>query len=472
MAIDPTQLTNLLAELSTHTARVLDYRRAAHGHIITLPDDMAAILGTPQRRAIPVLGVVVEAIASKLYVKDWNIAPATPKKVVTTWLNQAGWATLERRLWESVVRDGRGYVLVTWDPLANRPRLTRRALYDGQDGAMVVSDPDTGQPAYGVNVYRRDKDLFCDVFYPEAIYKFRKDDKSGWAARLDEGDAAWPVPWSPGVIPLVEFGDGVSDIDGALQLARDLNDALVDLQAVSRSQGWPQRWLRGDHNSGFVTNINGQPIRRQDGTPIRRQIKLAPGSVLVLQGSEAELAQLASASLDPTLVDTYLRLLTWVTTVPSHYFTGEWPSGVALLQAEARLNEKAESHQAGLTGQLATLVQTILAMARAFGPSVAEVQAVDITWEPVQVITEDLLRERENQTAQLYERGLITLAEAVKRIHPDWTDDQVQKEVEALKAEKAERASLAPQVQALGPGGAQPIAQRAAERAQRARNGG
>ena len=482
MELNSDQVDKTLASLTTQGQRVLDYRKAVHGHAMTLPEDMAAIIGTPLRRAIPVLGVVVEAIANKLFTKELTGGQATPRKTLAGWLKTSGFpGRLERKLWEATVRDSYGYVLATWDAATGAPRLTHRNAFDGKEGAVVSCDPATGAPSFGVNVVQMGKDVWADFYYPDHIEKWVKPSGKDWTKRMDPQDPSWPLDWTdldgqPLGVAIVEFGDGTTVVDGALQLAKDLNDGLVDLQAVSRSQGWPQRVLKGDHTSGYLTNVNGQPLRMPDGTPVRRQIKLHPGSVMVLQGQEAGLDQLPAAGLDPVLIDTYLRLLTWITTVPSHYFTGDWPSGVALLQAEGRLNALAESYQGLLTTQLVGLCRLLARMSGTFGGPKVDPQAdLDVAWEPVQIETEDLKRGREAATADLYTAGLISLFEAVKRNNPDWPDQKVQEEVDRIREDKKASAppqpvpAAGPQVDPAapqgGPGGSQSIAERAKARA-------
>lgn len=446
------QVGNHLGKLSAKGQNLLDYRRAARSHIITLSDEMGPILGSNRRRSVPVLGVVIEAIANKLHVKDLTLK-ATTKKLVDQWLKTNHWDLTERKLWEATVRDGHGYILVTPTGNPDMPvQLTFREAYDGQCGAVVCCDDTTGQPDHGVNIWKDGDVVNADLYFPDRIEKYQKNDK-GWTQRMDPGDEVWPVDWTdadgqPLGIPLIPFGDGYSDIEGALQLAKDINEALVDLLATSRTQGWPQRFLKGKDQVEYLTNLNGQPIRNSSGVPLRKNIKLTPGSVFVIRG-DGDLGQLDGASPDPVLVRTYLELLSWITTVPAFYFTGDWPSGVALMQAESRLCELAEGHQGQFTGSLIAMVRTMLQLARVFGGIQVDPQVdVDVEWHAPQTETEDLVRDREAATSDLFEKGLMSLKTAIKRLHPDWSDEQVAQEVADIQADK--KANTPPALQAPG----------------------
>jgi hypothetical protein len=454
-ALTSQQLEGVLGRLSTRGQAILDYRRAAQAYTVTLSEDMAAMVGQPYRKTVPVLSVVVEAIANKLHMKELA-TKATTRKVLDGWLKANHWPLTERKLWEAVARDGHGYILVTPNQTPELPvRLTFREAYDGEAGATVVYDDTAGRAAMGVNVFKSGGKRRVDLYFPDRIEKYVMG-AAGWGEYMDPADTAWPVDWTdldgkPLGLAMVPFGDGCSDIDAALQLGRDLNENLLDLLATSRTQGWPQRYLKGKDQSEFLTNLNGQPLRNNVGQPIRRQLKLTPGSMMILRGDTSELGQLAGASPDPVLVETYLNLLSWVTSVPTFYFKGDWPSGVALVQAESRLNAMAEGHQAQLTGSVVAMLRLAMAVARTFHAAQVDPAAdLDVTWHSPQVETEDLVRDRENATATLYEKGLMSLKEAVARLHPDWSEDQVAQEVAAIQKDK--KAATPPALQ-VAPGG-------------------
>lgn len=428
--MDSTQIEKLLHELKPIGAAYTELREAAVGKLVTLPEGMASILGSRRRKTVPILGVAVEAISNKLFTKAIAVEKVTTTKLLQAWLAASRWPRLERSLYTAVSRDGVAYLLVTWAD--GQPKLTLREAYDGKEGATVVA-------GVGVNIFKQGTNLCVDLYRADTIEKYiQKDGSHEWAHRQDTPDEAWPLDWTdldgqPLGVAVIPIGDGTSDIAPALQVQRDLNEGLLDLTAVSRTQGWPQRYLAGDTGGQFLTNANGQPLRNLAGLPIRRELRLEPGSVMQLQGEKATLGQLAAAGTDRTMVDVHLELLSLLTTVPTHYFSGQWPSGVALLQAESRLNARIEDHQGVITEGIVAAVRMMLRLARTFGGVTLDTeQAIAVEWFSPEVETEDLKTAREDATMKLFQAGLLSLRQALIRLHPDWTDEQLDAEEAAL----------------------------------------
>ncbi len=429
--MDSTQIEKLLQELKPIGTAYTELREAATGKLVSLPEAMASILGSRKRKTVPVLGVAVEAISNKLFTKAIAAEKATTTKLLQGWLTATRWPRLERALYQAVSRDGYAYLLVTWD--GDQPKLTVREAYNGSEGALMLE-------GVGLNVFKQGKDLCADFYYPDKVEKFiQKNGDREWLRRQDAPDETWPLDWTdldgqPLGVALVRVGDGVSDIACALQVQRDLNEALLDAAAISRTQGWPQRYSAGEEGGDWLTNANGQPLRTITGDPIRRELKLEPGSVMQLKGPNAKLGQLDAATPDRTLVDVHLELVSLLTTVPTHYFTGQWPSGVALLQAESRLNARVEDHQGVITEALVAVVLLMLRLARTFGGLALDTaQAIAVEWYPPQVETADLQMDRDKATTELFQAGLLSLRQALVRLHPDWTEDLLVAEEAAIR---------------------------------------
>jgi hypothetical protein len=446
------------------------YRMATTNWPIVLPDDMAAALGAvfSRRRLTPFAGVTVDVVSSKMEIdrEALKLPGATETKAVKAWLSDDNWASTERELWSVVVRDGKGFLLVNWDlpdpasPDFEEPKPCFKVIpaFDGHSGAGQVCGDDD-KPEFAFNAWLADDDYYFDAYFPDRIEKYikRKEaaGKTAWAMRQDSEDELWPLPWTsedgtPLGIPLLHFGIGGSDIADAIQISRDLNDALLDMLAMGRTQGWPQRFIKGSRNSDVMTNGLGQPIvSAHTGRPIKKQVVLAPGSVMLLnEGSE--LGQLPSATPSPNVVDKLMEMLAFVTTVPSHYFSGEWPSGVAIGQSEGRLNHKVEDHQSRLSQPMAKTIALMLRLSNHFaGTSFKTVFKIVVPWHSPEVETYDIKIEREaavrEHTVDLYAAGLMTLKTSIKLLHPDWTEDEIDEEVAALEKTKKDAADLAHQ---------------------------
>lgn len=207
--------------------------------------------------------------------------------------------------------------------------------------------------------------------------------------------------------------------------------------ATSRTQGWPQKYLVGQRNAGVLLNDLGQPVvSGLTGQPIRRAVQAAPGSIMLLnEGSE--LGQLDAAKTDPTTLDKLLELLSFVSTVPSHYFNGEWPSGVALIQSESRLNHKVEAHQARLSSAIVAILRLAIRLSNHFGGTRLDPeQPIIVPWHAPEIETEDLKREREKaqqeRLSALVSSGLMSREIAVRELHPDWDEAEIDAELARL----------------------------------------
>lgn len=435
------EIEKLKSDLSGQATALAEYRQATVATQVNLSSDMAVALGTPTRRLTPFLATVVDAIAGKLEVNDdeLKLAKAGDTKTIKRWLGDDRWSLVERELYSAVVRDGKAFILTTWG--ADGPTFTVREAYNGVCGAHVVNEHSF--PAYAFNTWQVGDAAYFDAYYPDRIEKYVKlGDKKEWTERRDTPDEEWPIAWvaedgTPLGIAITEFSIDNSDIADALQLGRDLNEALLDLLATSRTQGWPQKYLVGQKNAGALLNDLGQPVvSGLTGQPIRRAVQTAPGSIMLLnEGSE--LGQLEPAKADPGVLDKLLEFLSFVTTVPSHYFDGQWPSGIALVQAESRLNHKVEDHQGRLTSAVVAILRLAIRLSNHFaGTTYDPNQPITIPWHAPQIETEDLKREREQFQQEgltnLVNAGLMSKEIAVRTLHPDWTEQQILDELVRL----------------------------------------
>jgi hypothetical protein len=439
------QIEQLLTNVSAQATALTEYRQATVAWQVTLSPEMAAALGTPQRRLTPFLTTVVEVIANKLEIDDdsLKLAKVADTKTIKQWLGDNNWSIIERELFQAVVRDGKAFILTSWTEQG--PKFSVIGAYDGLCGAHVECADD--EPQYGWNTWQQDGASYFDLYYVDRVEKYIKSgEKKEWMPRQDEPDEAWPIAWlaedgSPLGIALTEFCIDNSDIEDALQIGRDMNEALLDMLASSRTQGWPQRYLKGQRHPDVLTNDLGQPIiSSTTGRPIRRQVFAAPGSIMLLSDG-SEMGQLEPSKADPTVLDKLLEVLSFITTVPTHYFSGQWPSGIALIQAESRLNHKVEAHQGRLSGALAKVVQLAMRLSNYFANTAFDAeQNVVIPWHAPQVETEDLRREREQfqqeSVVALVEAKLMSKKVALQTLHPDWSDEQIQEELDRLDAER------------------------------------
>ena len=454
------EIEGYLSQSTAEASRRIDYRRACSLIEVRLNDDMAAALGSADGlwRRTPYLAPVVEAIAAKLEVDDAKLRASKVRetKQIGAWLSDNHWTVLERDIFRAVVRDGETFVLVKWTE--NGPEYVQRDAYDGACGADLIEQ--NGVETMAFNAWKGDDGSFyLDLFLPDRIEKYSKKDSNGkWEPRKDAPDELWPIPWvdddgQPLGIPIIEFCIGKSDLEDALQLARNLSEGELDMLAVSRTQGFPLRYLKGQRNPEILLNQEGQPIiSPHTGRPFKRTIQFSPGQMMPIS-AESEFGQLDGAKTDTAVIDKILELISFVTTVPTFVLRGgDYPSGVALIEAERRLNHKVEGHQGKLTTAIVKMLQLTMRLSNYFARTVFDaVQTIDIPWCSPQVLTEDLRMEQEQHTTdnvtKLVEAHLMSKDTALRTLHPDWTDEAIQLELDRLHTEQQTMAVLQPAAQ-------------------------
>lgn len=331
------------------------YRGEVEPKTIQLEKAIASALGTSKRQSIPILKPILSAVSNKLAIKGITSGNTDIDLFAAQWLLET--EELQQTIFRNVVRDGETYVLI--NVVDGVAKYTNIEAYNGSTGAAYIyGDNDTVE--YALHIWQDNKVYYCDVYFIDRIEQYRFNNK--------EWEQYNTIEWNAALgLPLIKFDIGTSDIADAIQLNKDINEAILDLIAVSRTMGFPQRYTTGKLNAELILNSYGQalidPIVNR---PLTRNLTLQPGGILNFSEGTT-LGQLDAATADTSVIDKLLHLLTIVTTVPMHYFTGNWPSGIALLNAEMRLNHKVESHQMLLVTGVSALLETTIRLRNEYG---------------------------------------------------------------------------------------------------------
>jgi len=422
---------------------VRSYKYATSKEPMKLSTNQANALGIKSRNVLRIVKTAIQAIADKLFI-DRVTSETSDVQPVEDWLATNRFETLQRDLYKIVVRDGLAYIQVKYE---DRPTLALIESYDGRTGAASYYDPATKKELFVVNVWYAGTTRNVDIYYPDRIEKYTYDTHDGlWKPRKDVPNEVLPIDWTdnnntPLGIALVRFDISESDIVEAVQLQNDINEAILDMLATSRTMGWPQRVLKNASQETYLLNQYEQPLYDSidRSYPIPRKIELTPGSILMLQGTNSDLEQLPQAEPNTTVLETLRSLLSQVTTVPQYVFNGgEYPSGVALLNAEMRLNHKVESHQGHLTPAYESMFDLMVRVNNTFAATSFDINA-SVVWTSPEVYTLDLQMELAQSKAdyvmKLKTAGVISTEQAVRELHEDWDETQIQNEVARIQAE-------------------------------------
>lgn len=376
-----------------------------------LSKQMATILSQEHRTSVPLAAALLDALSNKLFVRS-VITDSDPLPL------PASWPVAERRAYRFALRDGYAVLAGWWQD--TDVTIAAIPAYDGTTGAIVAAD--------GIAVVT-DNGETIDIYYQDRQERYRAAG-AGWRS---EATTRYPIVAGQPVGPLlVTIGTGQSELLPAESLLEALEAAVLDLQAVSRSQGWPQRYLITDGVGQFLRSPFGQPLLGPDGLPIRRELLFEPGSILKIDaGEKTEFGQLAPATADTTTIRQLLELISLVSGVPLHYFTGDWPSGIALLTVEQRLNAKIEYYQALFSGSLVRLFQRIADLQSYYLREPARLVR-DIDWYPPQIETEEVRQLRAKAIVEQYQAGLLDRRTALRLIYPDWPEERLDEIVGAM----------------------------------------
>lgn len=371
-----------------------------------LSKQMAAILSQQYRTSVPLATALLDALSNKLFVRG-VLTDSDPLPL------PAGWPVAERQAYRLALRDGYA-VLAGW--LDNNGSVTVAAIpaFDGTSGAIVNDDIVAVVPGGDSEI--------VDLYYADRQERYRSTG-AGW--RLEQ-TITYPVVNGRPLGPLlIAIGTGQSELLPVESLLEALEAAVLDLQAVSRSQGWPQRYLITDGIGQFLRSPFGQPLLGPDGLPIRRELIFEPGSILKIDaGEKTEFGQLAPATADTAVIRQLLELISLVSGVPLYYFTGDWPSGIALLTVEQRINAKAEYYQALFTAPLVKLFQRIADLQSYYLREPARTVR-DLDWYPPQIETEEVKQLRAKAVVEQYQAGLLDRRTALRLIYPDWPEKRL-----------------------------------------------
>lgn len=321
------------------------------------------------------------------------------------------------RLYRRAIRDGRSYVMVDYDSVTERPRLTLHKLDDGTSGVLLHRDPGMPDKVLYATRYWYTFDplepgatgkLRKTVYLPDQIRKYVQGPRDGsWESIQDDGDPGWPIPWVDGQgepmgVAVIEFENpGGSEIEQILGLQNGLNKSWVDLMAAADAHGFPI--LAAEYPEAL-----GVLAEQEDDADLEDadEFRVGPGRVLELFGGQMKRIEAGDLGQLIETIWTLTAAISGVSRTPQYYLRpvggSDVPSGEALKQLESGLIQRAKERQI-LFGQAWSDVMVLaLRVAATFGPlaSFREPPVVAPVWADPNVRNEALAA----QTAEAHDR--------------------------------------------------------------------
>jgi hypothetical protein len=369
-----------------NAADLIEFRRYVAGDQDgTIGFEQKQILGTVAKHpfADNVADMMISATAARLDLTGFT----SPGDAVAAFLtddlfvrNQMG--DLGYDCHYAASRDGNHAVMLNWEaderarqpntpggPIGGRVTLHLEDWWDGTTGIFVAHGRN-GRPSYAVKDFRemigdppRDR-LRRNIYFPGEIHRFIKEGGEWSPYPLDGEPANGIVAWTradgrPLGIPVVPFSNprfgrrlyGSSDLAGGFLAVQDqLNDIQMDVTAAARLLAFQ--------------------IITATGVTFPKDPVIAPGTMLQASKETARFGAIPAGDITQLTEAHGLKLQTVArnASVPIHIITGgNWPAGIALVQAEKPLITKVERLAKTIGPSWATVAHRATEIANAFG---------------------------------------------------------------------------------------------------------
>ncbi|CAJ1504154.1 phage portal protein [[Mycobacterium] holstebronense] len=307
-----------------------------------------------------------------------------------------------------------GFVLV-WAK-DGRPTATVESPFE----CAVIRDPADRSVLAGVKRYSTKRSTEAYVYLPDRVEHWTAPTPNAVVGgfRLVE-----TIPHTLGVVPLVPFDNGRSEIEDL----RDLTDALVkvtlDMVIASHAAGFGRRWVTGveltekprlDAGGNRVV-LDGEPVV-DTTTPFDEGSR----SWAIAENPETKFGSFAEAALSgfETAVRVLVSQIQAVSALPSHYLgvlTAQPSSADALRASEASLTARAESKQLLFGRSWEQVARLLVAVSTATDPAALRVQWADAA-------TRSTAQEAD-AVVKLVQAGILPVSYALAKL--GYSDDEV-----------------------------------------------
>ncbi|OBK85254.1 hypothetical protein A5649_02830 [Mycolicibacter heraklionensis] len=261
-----------------------------------------------------------------------------------------------------------GFVLV-WAK-DGQPTATVESPFE----CAVIRDPADRSVLAGVKRYSTKSSTEAYVYLPDRVEHWRAPTPNAVVGGFHLVET---IPHTLGMVPLVPFDNGRSEIEDL----RDLTDALVkvtlDMVIASHAAGFGRRWVTGvELTETPRLDGDGNPVMA-DGEPVvdtTTPFDEASTSWAVAENPETEFGSFREANLSgfETAVRVLVSQIQAVSALPSHYLgilTNQPTSADALRASEASLTARAESKQLRFGRSWEQVARLLVAISSAADPA-------------------------------------------------------------------------------------------------------
>jgi hypothetical protein len=241
-----------------------DFYKGDHDIAITERQRVRLSMTTAQIRSLAnVCQLVVDVVAERLSVNGFDAADETTAETLGQWWADGDLDAYQDDVHLCALRDGDGYLIVSWDGVEGRPVFHHEQADDGYNGTGLVYSSERRAALYGYKRWRIEEgeetgNQRLNLYFPDRTEKYITGRAGLWTQYQDADDTSWPLPWVdraglPLGIPVVHFpcnpnGDdyGTSELEAVIPLQRVLTSLWVDLLAAADATGFQLVTLTGD----------------------------------------------------------------------------------------------------------------------------------------------------------------------------------------------------------------------------------
>jgi hypothetical protein len=324
---------------------------------------------------------------------------------------------------------GNGFVLV-WGR-DGRPAAT----VESPRQAAVLRDPADRSVIAGVKRYRTKTETHAYIYLPDRVEHHRAMTPGAATAGFQLVET---IPHDLGIVPLVPFDNGHSEITDLMPLCDALNKLLLDMMTASEAAGKPRRWISGlELAERPVLDADGVPVLDADGQPVTEAASPIDDvntiQTMISESPETKFGQLPASDLSGFRegVQVILSQIMAVSALPSHYLgilTTQPSSADALRASEASLTARAEARQLTFGRSWEQVGRLMLAIDN--GVAVEDVSPLRVLW--ADAATRSVAQEAD-AVVKLYQAGLLPMAFALAKL--GYSDDQIAAIRSAKRAE-------------------------------------
>jgi hypothetical protein len=257
--------------------------------------------------------LVVDAVAERLTVIGFE----APNAEVKAWLgmlwNAARLDSTSQALHLAAIRDGEAYLLLDFDPQADRPRFHLHLADDGSGGISLGYD-DAGQVAYAAKRWWSEgpngsSQRRLTLYYPDRIEKYLSHSSAPYWQPYQTPSDPFPTPWvdsfgEPLGLPIIPFinREGSSELTDVMPLQDALNKTLLDLIAVADTNAFPLLVAQGFEIPADFLIGPGSLIQIPPSLDGHSDFRMLPGAnlenfIALLQSLVVEVARVSSTPL-------------------------------------------------------------------------------------------------------------------------------------------------------------------------------